>query len=415
MKLKSGVKKAVDRVSLRGIIRLFLCASVLFAGALIMSVLAGMKEAPARIERGEAVIQVNTMTVSPQSYPVYISGYGEAMPVEIVPLSPEVSGKVIEIHPDLKAGGLVKKGDLLFKIDPSEFQLMADTGKKRLAILERQREIAAQELARATRMLEEEMIGTKSQVEAAEKAYLSAADLENQVMQMVWTAELNLSRCEVRAGFNGRIREALIEKGQYVGAGKKVVTLVNDTILEIHVAINSEDASQWLMFRDSGTHDLWFSALKKVRCKVSWTENNALSDTGKNEQAGYTGVVDRVIQFNRKTRTMTLAVRVNNRSNVKKKQLPLVDGMFCRVSIPGKQLENVFKLPSWLLGYGNTVYKSVDNRLVTTAVNVIRSEGDSVYISGGLEKGDVVITSRLANPMENSLLEIIQKKVPEKG
>ena len=54
----------------------------------------------------------------------------------------------------------------------------------------------------------------------------------------------------------------------------------------------------------------------------------------------------------------------------------------------------------------NTVFISVNDRLKTVAVQVARADGEFAYISGGLNPGDMVITTRLIDPLENALLEI---------
>jgi hypothetical protein len=47
-----------------------------------------------------------------------------------------------------------------------------------------------------------------------------------------------------------------------------------------------------------------------------------------------------------------------------------------------------------------------DGRLKTVDVEVARIEGDYAYVSRGLEDGALVVTTRLVDPLENSLLEI---------
>jgi len=117
----------------------------------------------------------------------------------------------------------------------------------------------------------------------------------------------------------------------------------------------------------------------------------------------------RVVTFKQQTRTLTVAVRIHAETAVSQDQttLPLVDGMFCAVKIPGKKLQKVIRLPRWAVTFDNTVYIADDeNRLKTVPVVVARSEGDNIYISEGLIRGDRVITTRLIDPLENALLEV---------
>ena len=119
------------------------------------------------------------------------------------------------------------------------------------------------------------------------------------------TARLNLERCEVRAPFTGRVKSVSLEKGQYVSPGKEVVTLADDSVLEIEVSLDSRDAEKWLRFNGkaaSGTN-AWFDGLEKVDCNVRWTE--AASDIF------WKGTLNRVVSFDAKTRTLTVAIRIH--------------------------------------------------------------------------------------------------------
>ena len=65
------------------------------------------------------------------------------------------------------------------------------------------------------------------------------------------------------------------------------------------------------------------------------------------------------------------------------------------------------------VSFKNTVYTSVDDRLVTVPVEVARIEGDQALVSGGLETGDLVIVNRLIDPLENSLLNVTLREGEE--
>jgi hypothetical protein len=88
-----------------------------------------------------------------------------------------------------------------------------------------------------------------------------------------------------------------------------------------------------------------------------------------------------------------------------------VEGMFCSVKIPGRTLHNVFRLPRQAVSFENTVCLANSNRLKTVPIKVARVEGENVYIAGGLNAGDTVITTRLIDPLENALIEITIKKL----
>ncbi len=379
-------------------VRVSIC--VIIFGITGMCLLSMMKKAPVEVQREKPSLQVEVIKAEKKDYPVYLSAYGEAGSVRIVPIAPEVSGKIIKTHLRLEDGEIIQKGEVLFKIDPSNYELIVKSGRERLGILERSTELAEKDFQRVKNLFEKNKVGTISGVEAAEKVWLSAADALSRIAQVVETAEINLRRCEVRAQFNGRLNNVSLENGQFVLAGKRVLTFVDDMVLDINVSIDSSEAGKWLYFEQT-KKTKWFAGIKQVPCEIRWTESLSVRP--------WKGILHRIVEYDRKTRTVTLAVRAdcnetewggNGDGN-------LVDGMFCSVKIPGKTMYNVIRLPRSTLSMENTVYTAVNNRLVTVPVDLLRSEDDYVYVNGGIDNNDLIVTTRLVNPLEKSVLSIM--------
>jgi len=379
---------------------------VLLFGITGMVMLARLKTPPVEAKNGERLLRVETLQVEQKDIPIFITGYGEVKVLKVVLIAPEVSGKIVAIHPRLETGEIIRKGDLLFKIDPKDYITVLKNSKKRLKILKRSHELAKKEYQRVLVLFEKNNVVALSGLESAEKTMLAAADLESQISQVLESAETSLERCEVRAPFNARIKSVSLEKGQYVTPGQNVVTLADDSVLEIQVPLDSRDARKWLRFNEDETSEnpTWFSNLEQVPCKIRWTEDN----NGKI----WDGRLHRVVKFDQQTRTLLVAVRFDAKAGLKKnpRSLPLVEGMFCSVKILGRTLHNVFRLPRQAVSFENMVYIAVDNRLKTLPVKVARVDGENAYITDGLNAGDMVVTTRLIDPLENTLLGITNKK-----
>jgi RND family efflux transporter MFP subunit len=378
----------------------------LIIGILGMTKLASLKKPPAEAKLEERPLRVEARTVTPEDVPVFITGHGEVKALNVVSIAPEVPGKIVKIHPRLEVGEIIPKGELLFKIDPKDYLTIRKISRERLKILKRNHELAKKEYERVRVLFEKNNVGTQTNVESAEKAMLSVADLINQVSQVLETAETNLDRCEVRAPFHARIKSVALEKGQYATPGQSVITLADDSVLEILVPLDSRDARQWLQFngKRASPGSAWFTELKPVNCKIRWTEDNG--------SHVWSGRLHRVVKFERQTRTLTVAVRIDATDAVGTGQglMPLVEGMFCAVQIPGRTLTNVFQIPRQAVSFENTVYTVVANRLKTIPVQVARIEGDYAYISDGLNSGDTVVTTRLIDPLENALIQITNRE-----
>lgn len=380
--------------------RVVICGLIIFFGIMGMKVLGSLKKPPAEAETEEIALQVEALRVEKKDYPVSITGYGEVQALNVVPIAPEISGKVVEIHPRLEVGEIIPKGETLFKIDSRDYTIAVKSGRERLNFLKKNRDLAKKEFKRVKRLFQENSVGTEAGVDMAEKALLSSDDLIVQVEQALEVAEINLERCLVRAEFNGRVSHVSLELGQFVSPGQNVLTLVDDSALEIRVPIDSRDAREWLLFENNQKNE-WFSGLKKMPCSIRWTEGG--------KKNTWQGILHRIVKFNQNTRTLTLAVKVlpENANRKEAKTLPIVEGMFCIVKIPGRIMNNVIRLPRSAVSFENTVFAAVNNRLKTIPVKVVRMKGEHIYISEGLEEGDTVLTTRLIDPLENTLLKII--------
>ncbi len=427
-------------------IRIVICALIVGAGWVGMNGLASLNKPPAEATTEEQAIKVQAITAHPGDYPVVITGFGETRALTVVALAPEVSGRVVYTHPALRAGEIIPSGATLFRIDPSDYQARLAEAKaneaqwrhivarlnrqfeldaQRLKTLKRSAELAKAEFERIQGLFASDRVGTRSGVDQAERAYNSALDLADQMAQAVslyplqireaesslasavarrFMAETNLDRCAISAPFDARIKTVSLETGQFVSPGQLVLSLADDSVLEIQVPLSSTDARDWLLFdpvAPGQSTTAWFSGLRPVECKIRWTEDKA--------GPARVGTLNRVIRFDQQTRTLTVAVRVTAASATDRRiqKMPLVEGMFCVVEIPGRTMRSVFRLPRQAVSFENEVHlANAHNRLETVSVTVARVDGESVYVSQGLSPGDTVITTRLIDPLENALVDI---------
>jgi len=403
--MESNAIKKSSKPAMSLLTSIIICILVLLVGAAGMVMLTRLKKPPAEAENSERSLRVETIQIKKEDIQVVISGYGEVKALTVVPISPEVSGRIVDIHPRLKIGEIIPKGEVLFKIDPKDYLTVLKTNRKRLKILKRSHELAKKEYQRILVLFKKDNVVALSGLEAAEKTMLAAADLENQIIQVLETAENNLERCEVRAPFNARIKSVSLEKGQYVTPGQNVITLSDDSVIEIQVPLDSRDARRWLRFNrdEKNGNTTWFSNVEQVPCKIRWTENN--------DGQTWDGRLHRIVKFDQQTRTLIVAVRFDAKTALKKssQSMPLVEGMFCSVKIPGRTLYNVFRLPRQAVSFENTVHIAVKDRLKTLPVNVVRVDDENAYVAGGINAGDMVVTTRLIDPLENALLEITNR------
>lgn len=421
--------------------RILLSIIVLAVGVFALMAMIKLKEPPSEAKIVERALPVNVQNVSPEDVPVTVVGLGDVRALNTVPISPEVAGVVVALHPNLELGGRVARSELLFQIDPTDYRAALDQARAqvgqfektverltrqagidrdRLRTLDRNEALMREEFQRVKDLFEKEDVGTRSAVDRAEVTQNQAADARDQLAQAVdlypvqieeaksalqaaraqlTLAEANLARTEVRANFDARVSQVAIELGQYVNPGRDVLTLADDSVLEISVSLDSRDARNWLQIDGTPEGDgvSWFGALQPVRCTVAWTEDP--------EAHRWQGTAHRIESFDPQTRTLRVAVRVTaQEARTSTGGLPLVEGMFCEVGLPGRVLRQVYRLPRWAVTYEGNVFLARGDRLEIRRVEVARTEGDVTYVTG-LQPGDAVITTRLVDPLPNALLE----------
>ncbi len=438
-------KKNESKSKNRIFFRVIMVVAIILTGILTAGFFMAIRRPPPQMPHQEPSLQVEVLDAKPENIPVAITGYGEARALNEVSIAPEVSGKIIKIHPRLEVGEVISRDEVIFQIDTRDYQAAYNEAKatvtqmksslermkrqyeidqQRLKTIRRTCDLSKQQYERVKTLFEEDKVGTQAGVDQAEQTCNSSKDQQEQMEKTVElyplqikeaesslltaesrmdTAKLRLERCTVTAPFQGRIKKVSIEKGQYLSPGVGVITLADDSVLEIQVPLDSRDANKWLPFdsNDTNTSNAWVSGLKHVKCKVHWTESKS--------DSYWEGTLNRVVKFDEQTRTVTVAIQVNGAEalSINHGSLPLIEGMFCSVEVPGKTLKNVYRVPRWAVSFENTVYVAVNDRLKTIPVEVARSQGEEAFISEGLKPGDRVITTRVIDPMENSKLIIL--------
>ena len=428
------------------VVRFLICVAIIAIGGASMWALASMRQEPAEAIRTERAVPVEVLMAQPEDVQVIISEHGVVRPRSIVRIAPEVSGVVVAVHPRLDAGEMIPAGELLFQIDPRDYEAgvasaEANTAllttqaervrtefandRARLETITRTRNLAREEFDRIHELYHQDEVGTRSMVDSAERAYNQAKDAQDQMQQALAVypirireiesqiraseaalqqARTALERTRVVAPFDGRIKEFTVQLGQFVSPGSPVLTLSDDSILEISVPVDSRMARQWMRFNgevQANEGSAWFSRLENAPVTIRWTEDS--------EGHAWIGRLDRVERFDDQTRTLTVAVRITGAEaqTPRAGTMPLVEGMFCRVDIPGRMLERVVALPHWAVSYTGTVFVAgEDNRLRTVPVEVAHKQGDFVYVADGIAPGDAVVVTRMIDPLENTLLDV---------
>ena len=202
-------------------------------GGIAVLVLAGLvvgfrrgKKAPPAYERPPA--RRDRWPRRPRSdVPVYMDEIGKTVAREVVTVSPQITGRLAEIH--FTDGADERKGDLLFTIDPRPFEATAQRRPRDARPAEggaRARPDAVQEVRgprRHARPSPRRSTTSRRNAVAVDEAHVKQAEAA------VETERLNLQYCTIRSPIDGRAGRRLVDIGNVVEANKtQLMTIQKD-------------------------------------------------------------------------------------------------------------------------------------------------------------------------------------------
>lgn len=373
----------------RVFIQLLLVAGLLAGGFFGFKYFSTLKKDVKRKPPAAAAAMVMTTTVRAADRHVIIRGQGTVRPLHEMFLTPQVGGEIVEVSPQFVNGGSFKKGDLLVRIDPTDWALKVELAEASVeeaesALLNAQaeREVATKEW----RMHNQERIrlGEKPPLlmikKPQEEAALATLEAEQASLKQ---AQLNLKRTELRAPFDGRVSGKNVDLGQYVVLGTKLAELYSTDAAEISIPLDTEDL-KWINVPGITT-----SSLEGAEAEVIF------------ELAGQflrrpATVVRSEGRVDEETRLMNVVVRVERPYD---SVPPLAAGLFATVDIQGAVLKNSVLAPRKAVHRMDD--KDIvwvvrdDNTLEFRQVEVARVEGDAALLASGLEDGETIVVSQL--------------------
>lgn len=155
---------------------------------------------------------------------------GQFSAIDSVEIRAQVGGELTEIH--FKDGQIVRKGDLLFVIDPRPYQIRLDEAVSQLQTALARSTLATAELGRA-QQLKQSSFGTAETVDQRLSERNSAEAAIDQAKAEVRDAQLDLDYAHVTAPFTGRISSHRVSVGDLVAgsrAGSSATTLLTTLV-----------------------------------------------------------------------------------------------------------------------------------------------------------------------------------------
>src|SRR5216110_2750773 len=185
-------------------------------------------------------LPINVVTVIEKEVNEWDEFTGRLDPVESVEIRPRVSGYITEIR--FEAGAIVKKGALLYVIDPRPYQADFDRAKAEVDRMDAQLKLAQIELNRAKELRDKNTISA-SEFDQKAATYQGAAASKSSAEAAKNAAALNLEFTQIKSPIEGRVSDARITLGNLVqpGAGPENVLTTVISVDPIYAKVDADE------------------------------------------------------------------------------------------------------------------------------------------------------------------------------
>lgn len=340
--------------------------------------------APPRSSRVSAV-PVTVAEVEEQSVPVEIHAIGRVEAQQSVTVMSQVDGELVGVY--FTEGREVKKGELLFEIDPRPYQKALQQTKANLARDRAEAENAAVKLGRVQDLARKGIVSSDD----LDQAKATAAALQATVgadQAAVETAGLQLQYTSIHSPIDGRSGALLVHRGNVVKAKSTELVVIN-RISPIYVSFSVPES------------DLPQIASERARSRSLPVEADV---PGRETSTGVLTFVDNGV--NPTTGTILLKGTFANHDE------RLWPGQFVNVVLALATESHALVVPSAAVETGPdgqyVFVVGADDTATIQPIVLQRTSGDRSVVSGRLEPGERVVTDGQLRLVPGSKVEIRQ-------
>jgi multidrug efflux system membrane fusion protein len=312
---------------------------------------------------------------------------GRLEAIDRVELRPRVPGPVEAVH--FREGSLVKKGDLLFTIDPEPYRAEVERAEAQVSAAEARVTFARHELERGTKLTANQTI-TQRDLDTRQNSLREAEAGLRAAKAAARTARLNLSYTEVRAPISGRVGKIGITVGNLVtgGSGAPVLT----TLVSINPIYVSFDADERAVQRALDT----LPAGGDRRDQVARIPVEMRSGAGAETVRGKLQLIDHTV--NGASGTVQVRAVFDNGAD------RLLPGQFARIRLGQAKTTPAVVVPERVIGADQ------DKRYVLVVDPAHKASYREIKLGAAVDGGRIV-TSGL-NPGDQIIVDGLQKVRP---
>jgi RND family efflux transporter MFP subunit len=361
---------------------------ILSIAAALVAALLYFQPQPDKSDAQRPLANIDVLSVQPERIQLTVTSQGNVLPKIESDLAIEVSGRVIAVAENFRAGGHFKKGDVLLEIDPLNYRAAlaaraADLAQAKLA-LEQEKALVKQAKAdwKSIGKGQASPLTLRTpQLEYAQ-AYLASTRAAHE------RAQSDLNKTKVRAPYDGRVLSKNIDLGQLAqpNALNAAARIYATASAEVRLPINETEAA---FLRDPSKHT---AGVQFSRDRRKWS-----------------GTLTRIEATIDTDSRLLYAVAAIDKPF--EGSSPMRRGLFVDAVVEGRTIENVYRIPRLALRDSNTVYVlSKDNTLQTRKVRILKRNPNSVIIDDGLQAGEKIAVSPIAYFAENMPVNVLNNQ-----
>ncbi len=373
---------------------------IVLVGVIILSLLMASKPTPPKKPIDNTSPLVEVLPIESRAVTFEVEAHGVVTPRTETTIVSEVSGTIQWVDQNFVEGGYFEKGQILLKIDPTDYLVGVEQAKARLA---GQKAKYLQEQARAEQAQKEWDLTGRSRdsapILALRKPFLleAKANMESAEADLK-KAEQKLSRTNITAPYNGIVKNKLTDIGQFVAMGTQLGVVFATDYAEIRLPLTDKD----LAFVDVPEWGEKFTAEP--------THVRVVATYAGEQHSWHAELVRMEGVVNQQSRVHYAVARVTDPYSIlsdNPMKTPLKVGSFVTAHILGKKEQSLVKIPRSAFKDLNSVLVSdTENRLFSRQLEIARADSEFVYVRSGLREGDRVVMTSIQSPVEGMTLRI---------
>lgn len=359
--------------------------------------LSGAAEEGAALRSGAPIVETAVPVKTKSSYTIEAAGRLRAR--DGTALVGEIAGKIIWISDNFILGGRLKEGELLFRIDPTDYEAAVKSAEAGLASATAQLAQAERAFDRRNDLVASGVVSEQANDDATANLAAARAGLMQAEAQLS-QARKNLERTEIRSPYPARVVDETVAVDTYVAPGQQLGVVTDTRLGELQAGLTPKD-----------TKALADMLLTGKRVKAIAKPNPGSISTGTLE-----GWVDR---FNpvvdATSRTASVIALFPDAFE------PQWDGKifgddFMTLEIEVAVSQNVWQVPVGAVRKEQFVWAVRDEKLKQIPVTVLSHDRDhSLVTSGQSLDGEAILTTLLNEEYEDQAVKVARRSVASRN